>query len=128
MSESTTRGVLVHAVSHYEVERSAPQQGDYFFSYRVRIENLGSETVQLLSRLWIITDDSGSEQRVEGPGVVGETPTLGPGEAFEYQSFCPLRSPFGTMQGHYVMTVVETGERFEARIPPFSLAAPHAVN
>lgn len=128
MSESTTRGVLVHAVSRYEIERSAPQQGDYFFSYRVRIENLGAETVQLLSRLWIITDDSGSEQRVEGPGVVGETPTLRPGEAFEYQSFCPLRSPFGTMQGHYVMIVVETGERFEALISPFSLSAPHAVN
>jgi ApaG protein len=120
--------VLVKAVSRYELERSAPQQGDYFFSYRVRIENRGAETVQLLSRLWIITDDSGSEQRVEGPGVVGETPTLRPGEAFEYQSFCPLRSPFGTMQGHYVMMVVETGERFEARISPFSLAAPHAVN
>jgi ApaG protein len=128
MSESTTRGVLIHAVSRYELERSAPQQGDYFFSYRVRIENLGADTVQLLSRLWIITDDSGSEQRVEGPGVVGETPTLRPGEAFEYQSFCPLRSSFGTMQGHYVMMVVETGERFEARIAPFSLAAPHAVN
>jgi ApaG protein len=128
MSESTTRGVLIHAVSRYELERSAPQQGDYFFSYRVRIENLGADTVQLLSRLWIITDDSGSEQRVEGPGVVGETPTLRPGEAFEYQSFCPLRSSFGTMQGHYVMMVVATGERFEASIAPFSLAAPHAVN
>ena len=128
MSETTTRGVRIRAVSRYDLERCAPQQGEYFFSYRVQITNLGTENVHLLSRLWIITDDAGSEQRVEGPGVVGETPTLAPGEAFEYQSFCPLRGPYGTMQGHYVMLVVETGERFEAHIEPFALAAPHAVN
>jgi ApaG protein len=128
MSEATTRGVRISAESRYEAERSAPRQGEYFFSYRVRIENLGAAPVQLLSRLWIITDDAGEEQRVEGPGVVGETPTLAPGEGFEYQSFCPLRGAFGTMQGHYVMMVVETGERFEASIAPFALAAPHAVN
>jgi ApaG protein len=123
-----TRGIRVTAQSHYEAERSAPQHGDYFFSYRVRIENYGDDTVQLLSRLWIITDDAGTEQRVEGPGVVGETPTLRPGEAFEYTSFCPLRSPFGTMQGHYVMVSLATGERFEARIAPFSLEVPNTVN
>lgn len=128
MSDTQTRGVRIVVRSHYEEERSAPLQGEYFFSYRVRIENQGETTVQLLSRLWIITDDAGSEQRVEGPGVVGETPILAPGEAFEYTSFCPLRTPFGSMEGHYVMALVETGERFTARIAPFSLAAPNAVN
>ncbi len=128
MSDRAAHGIRVIARGHYEAERSAPQHGEYFFSYRVRIENHGEDTVQLLSRLWIITDDAGTEQRVEGPGVVGETPTLRPGEAFEYTSFCPLRSPFGTMEGHYVMVALATGEHFEARIAPFSLEVPHTVN
>ena len=127
-SEALTRGIRVVAHSRYEADRSAPPQGQYLFSYRVRIENRGEETVQLMSRLWIITDDAGREQRVEGPGVVGETPVLRPGEAFEYASVCPLSTPVGAMEGAYVMVVTATGERFEARIAPFSLEAPHAVN
>ncbi|MFN7942249.1 MAG: Co2+/Mg2+ efflux protein ApaG [Thermoanaerobaculia bacterium] len=128
MNETTTRGIRIVARATYEPLRSAPEHGDYFFSYRVRIENLGSETAQLLSRLWIITDDRGKVTRVEGPGVVGETPVLAPGEAFEYTSFCPLPTPVGVMQGHYVMELVASGARFEAAIAPFTLAVPGAVN
>jgi ApaG protein len=128
MSQALTRGILVSARSRYEEERSSPDQDEYLFSYCVRIENLGEETMQLVSRLWIITNDAGHTQRVEGPGVVGETPVLAPGEAFEYTSFCPLTTPVGAMEGHYVMLRVATGERFEARIAPFGLEVPHAVN
>ena len=128
MSETTTRGIRVAARSTYEPAQSSPAQGRWFFSYRIRIENIGDRTAQLLSRLWIITDDHGHVNRVEGPGVIGETPTLEPGESFEYQSFCPLPTPSGTMEGHYVMEIASTGERFEARIAPFPLAAPGAVN
>jgi ApaG protein len=94
----------------------------------VRISNEGDAIVQLLSRLWIITDDFGEVRRVEGPGVVGETPVLTPGESFEYTSFCPLETAFGTMEGHYLMELIDSRERFEARIEPFSLAAPGEVN
>jgi ApaG protein len=128
LNETTTRGIRIAARATYEPLRSAPEHSDYFFSYRVRIENVGSETAQLLSRLWIITDDRGKVTRVEGPGVVGETPVLAPGEAFEYTSFCPLPTPVGVMQGHYVMELVATGARFEAAIAPFTLAVPGAVN
>lgn len=128
MSDTTTRGIRVVARSTYEPAQSSPAQGHWFFSYRIRIENGGDETAQLLSRLWIITDDRGRAKRVEGPGVIGETPVLAPGESFEYQSFCPLPTASGSMEGHYVMEVVATGERFEARIGSFPLAAPGAVN
>ena len=37
-------------------ERSRPKQNYYFFAYRVTISNLGSQTAQLVSRKWIITD------------------------------------------------------------------------
>jgi len=128
VSDTTTRGVRIEVESRYEPEHSAPERKHWFFSYGVRISNVGGEAVQLLSRLWIVTDERGHTTRVEGPGVVGETPVLEPGESFDYRSFCPLETAFGTMEGHYVMRVLESEERFEARIEPFALAVPGAVN
>jgi ApaG protein len=127
MSDTTTRGIRVHTQPVYVPERSAPTQGSYFFAYRIRIANDGRETVQLLRRHWIITDGNGHVEEVEGPGVVGETPVLAPGAAFEYTSFCPLPTPFGTMEGSYTMRSA-TGAEFEVTIGPFSLIAPQAVN
>ena len=127
MSDTTTQGIRVQVESLYDEDRSAPQENYYFFAYRVRISNVGSETAQLLSREWIITDATGYQQRVQGPGVVGEQPVLAPGEAFEYTSFCPLSTPVGSMHGTYGM-VREGGEAFDAVIAPFSLAVPHSVN
>lgn len=126
-SEATTRGVKVRATSTYLPERSEPSQRRWFFSYRVRISNTGDEPVQLLNRHWVITDADGHVEEVRGPGVVGEQPTLGAGEIFEYTSFCPLSTPFGTMEGSYEM-VTEGGERFLAAIAPFTLSEPMAVH
>ena len=127
MSDTTTRGVRVEVRTAYVPERSSPAESQYFFAYRIRISNLGDETVQLLSRHWIISDGEGNTEHVRGPGVVGEQPVLEPGEAFEYTSFCPLRTPLGSMQGTYQM-VTAGGSAFEAEIAPFSLAVPTAIN
>ena len=127
MSDTTTRGVRVNVRSAYVPERSAPQRSHYFFAYFVRITNLGKETVQLVTREWVITDAEGNVERVHGPGVVGEQPVLEPGESFEYSSFCPLPTPIGSMQGAYQM-VSASGESFHAVIAPFSLAVPTAIN
>ena len=127
MSDTTTRGIRVQVETFYDEERSSPQENYYFFSYHVRISNVGRETAQLVSREWYITDGNGDTQRVQGPGVVGEKPVLAPGEEFEYTSFCPLTTPVGAMQGSYRM-VLQNGESFEAEIAPFSLSVPHAVN
>jgi len=127
MSDTTTRGIRVQVQSFYDAERSSPEESYYFFVYQVRISNLGTETAQLISRDWIITDGNGETQRVKGPGVVGEQPVLAPGEAFEYTSYCPLPTPVGAMHGSYRM-VLASGEAFEAEIAPFSLAVPNAVN
>ena len=83
--------------------------------------------MQLLSRHWVISDGAGNMEHVRGPGVVGEQPVLGPGESFEYTSFCPLPTPIGSMHGTYQM-VTAGGSAFEAEIAPFSLAVPTAVN
>jgi ApaG protein len=127
MSDTVTRGIRVQVASFYDAERSSPQEGYYFFAYRVRITNVDSDTVQLVSREWFITDANGEVQRVLGPGVVGEQPILARGESFDYTSFCPLPTAVGSMHGSYRM-VYATGESFDATIAPFSLAIPHAVN
>lgn len=127
MSDTTTDGIRVEVKSIYIPERSSPEQEQYFFSYHVRISNVGSETAKLISREWIITDSDGHVERVQGPGVVGEQPVLEPGESFEYTSFCPLGTAVGTMHGTYRM-VSAGGKKFDAVIAPFTLAAPNALH
>jgi len=127
VSVTVTRGIRIEAESVFVPERSDPEGDYYFFAYRVRITNEGSETAQLLSREWVITDSDANVERVTGPGVVGEQPLLAPGDAFEYSSFCPLRTNVGSMHGSYTMRT-DGGETFAARIDPFTLAVPGVVN
>jgi len=127
MSDTTTRGIRIQVESIYVEERSDPQESYFFFAYHVVISNVGSETAQLMSREWIITDSDGNVERVEGDGVVGEQPLLAPGQVFEYTSFCPLRTSMGSMQGSYLMRPAG-GESFRAEIAPFTLAVPGVVN
>jgi ApaG protein len=123
----TTEGVRIDVTSWYAPERSSPVRNLWFFVYSIRIENTGRAPVTLRRRHWIITNAEGEVQEVEGEGVVGEQPTLTPGEVFEYTSACTLSTPFGTMRGTYRMER-ENLENFEATIPMFRLAQPHAVN
>ncbi len=127
MSEAITKGVAVTVQSFYVAERSDPRRDYYFFAYRVRIANVGDETVQLMSRHWIITDGEDQVEEVKGPGVIGEQPVLEPDQSFEYTSACPLKTPVGTMQGTYQM-VRSGGEGFDAEIAPFTLAVPNVLN
>jgi ApaG protein len=127
MSEAITNGVKVHVTSRFLEERSNPQANKFIFSYTVTITNTEAVPVQLVSRKWIIKDADGDIETVEGPGVVGEKPVLQPGQSFEYTSFCPLGTPFGTMEGHYNMVSAD-GSRFQARIAPFGLATPGPLN
>lgn len=127
MSDATTRGIRVQVESEYLAERSDPRSSTYYFAYHVRISNVGSDTAQLVSRHWIITDENGHVEQVKGPGVVGEFPVLEPGDSFEYTSFCPLTTAFGSMHGSYTMRT-RSGGTFEAEIAPFTLAMPGVVN
>ena len=127
MSDTTTRGIRVQVTSSYLPERSSPRDCQYLFAYHIRISNVGSETAQLVSREWVITTADGEVERVKGPGVVGEQPVLTPGSSFEYTSYCPLKTAVGSMQGSYQMMTAD-GEKFEAQIAPFTLAAPHALH
>ena len=126
-SQAETRGVHVAVTSQYEAGRSDPSAERWFFTYTIRIANRGDETVRLLSRHWVITDANGKVEEVRGPGVVGQQPTLSPGEEFEYTSACPLGTSFGTMHGTYQMAT-SAGDHFDVEIAPFALATPYAIN
>lgn len=121
--EEKTRDILVRVHPAYLPEESEPEDGRWFWSYTVEIENHGAETVQLVSRHWEITDSLNRTQQVSGSGVVGEQPTLKPREAFRYTSGCPLQTSSGSMRGRYQM-MTRAGEPFEVTIPEFSLDLP----
>lgn len=124
--EARTRDVLVRVAPAYMAEQSRPEEGQWLWSYVVEIENHGTQTVTLMSRHWIITDALNRVEEVQGPGVVGEQPVLGPREAFRYNSGCPLTTPSGSMRGTYQM-VTAAGEAFDVEIPAFSLHLPGAL-
>ena len=109
-------------------EQSDPDNGQWLFAYHITIRNTGEQTVQLLSRHWVITNGEGRVEEVRGPGVVGYQPILKPGEEFEYTSGCPLTTPVGTMHGQFNMVLPDSGEKFDAKIEPFRLAVPQALN
>jgi ApaG protein len=120
MYRETTQGIQIDVEPRFLPEQSKPEQGYFFFSYRVRITNTGEAPAQLLNRHWIITDGKGEVHEVEGPGVIGEQPKLAPGESYEYSSFCPLSTATGNMRGHYEMTD-ESGNRYRVKVPLFFL-------
>ena len=125
MYNSTTSNVSVSVEPKYLDHESAPDKNIYVWSYTVRIENMGEETVQLRARHWKITDAFGRLQEVHGPGVVGEQPVLKPGESFEYTSGTPLATSSGIMSGTYSMQT-PGGRLFDVDIPAFSLDTPQA--
>ena len=127
VSEAVTRDIRVEVLSQYSAENSQPQQDVWVFQYTVRITNQGTDTVQLLSRHWIITDAVDHVEEVRGPGVVGAQPVLAPGESFKYSSWCPLKTPTGMMRGTYQM-VSAGGKQFDIEIAPFALKAKYTVH
>ena len=124
MYERSTRNIRVAVEPAFLDDQSDPDEQRYLWSYTVTIENRGTETVQLLSRYWHITDGRGQVKEVRGPGVVGAQPVIGPGQKFQYTSGCPLPTASGFMSGKYQMRL-SSGEAFEAEIPAFLLESPH---
>ena len=120
MYRAVTRNIEVTVKPRFLADRSSPENGYFFWAYTIAITNSGSETVQLRTRHWRITDALGRLQEVKGAGVVGEEPVLKPGQSFEYTSGVPLPTPSGFMTGTYGMQT-ETGGGFDVEIPTFSL-------
>lgn len=123
MFEATTENIKVEVHPTYFEEESDPRKPIYCFRYRVRITNESSFSVQLMHRHWVIVDGTGQTEEVKGPGVIGQQPVIAPGSIFEYESFCPLSTPTGSMHGSYQM-VKQGGDQLEIQIPKFILVEP----
>ncbi len=119
--------ISIRVETSYIEAQSAPANNIFAFSYTISIHNSGKTAAKLLNRHWVITDAEGKVQEVRGEGVVGEQPHLQPGEAFRYSSGTLLATPVGSMQGEYEM-VDDSGQRFVATIPAFSLAKPNSLH
>ncbi len=121
-STATTHDIRVEVAARYRETQRTPEPV-WLFQYDIEITNESADVVKLVSRHWIIEHGSDHVEEVRGSGVVGTQPWLGPGERFEYSSWCPLKAPVGLMRGSYLMEKVD-GERFRVEVAPFTLSRP----
>ena len=124
MYSKTTNGVTVTVKPYFLDDQSSPQENHYVWAYQVNIKNSSNNTMKLNHRNWLIIDANGKIINVQGEGVVGEFPTLEPGESFEYTSGTPLKTTNGIMQGFYLMSQ-NKGDQLKIDIPVFSLDSPY---
>lgn len=126
-SNTLTHGVRILVRPKFNEGSSKAEGSLYVYSYHITIVNEGLETIQLLSRHWVIKDGFNKVNHVVGDGVVGQKPVLRPGEKFQYSSFCPLNTPTGSMKGSFQMKT-DKGETFDAFIDEFQLKDIDLVN
>ena len=124
MYSKTTNGVTVTVTPYFLDDQSSPQESHFVWAYQVNIKNSGNSSIKLNRRNWLIIDANGKVINVQGEGVVGEFPTIEPGESFEYTSGTPLKTNNGIMQGFYLVSQ-DNGEKLKIDIPAFSLDSPY---
>jgi len=128
MVTEITEGISISVETFYQPDYSNPLAGEFMFAYRILIENGNSFPIRLLRRHWYIVDSNGGKREVEGEGVVGVQPILGPGETYQYVSGSNLRTEIGKMFGTYAMENQNNKKLFEVRIPEFQMVVPFKMN
>lgn len=126
-ANTSTTSLKISVETHYLADQSEPESERYVFAYTITIQNTGVVPARLLDRHWIITDANGKVQQVRGDGVVGEQPTIQPGQRHRYSSGAVIETPVGTMEGSYGMCS-DDGAQFRADIPCFRLAVPGVLH
>ncbi|MFT5778786.1 MAG: ApaG protein [Crocinitomicaceae bacterium] len=128
MDTLITSGIQISVKANFRRDLSEVIESQYFFNYRIEIQNTNSYDVQLLSRDWYIFDSLNQARYVNGPGVIGEQPILRSGETYNYTSGCDLQSEIGMMKGFYTLKNLVDGELFEVFVPTFKLEYPPKLN
>lgn len=128
MIQQVTSGIKISVETSFEGTFYKNYKIHFAFGYRITIENMSKDSVQLNSRFWRIKDALNKTEIVQGEGVIGKTPILKPGESHSYSSGCLLTSPFGAMRGYYNMVNFTSTKKFKVSIPSFKLSAPFALN
>jgi ApaG protein len=128
MKVAETYDIRISVETEYIALQSDPANGEYFFAYRIKIQNNSTHTVQLLRRNWFIADATHEIREIEGEGVIGLQPILAPGESHAYRSGCILKSEIGAMWGFYTFERNFSESLIEVKIPRFELVAPWLNN
>lgn len=128
MVSQITSGVKVRVTHCFLNKCSSPKDRQFLFAYAISITNNNNFSIQLLTRHWTICDSLYPKQYVNGEGVVGEKPILLPGETYNYQSYCDLKSSMGWMDGSYIFRKELSDELIEVTIPKFELVVPNRLN
>jgi ApaG protein len=128
METAITNDIRVTVEVIYQPSYSKPMKNEFVFAYRITIENIGNQVVQLMRRHWFIWDSNAVQREVEGDGVVGDQPVLNPGQSYQYVSGCPLVTEMGTMEGFYTMKYIENAKEFDVQVPRFQMIAPFKNN
>jgi len=128
MITAVTNGIKVSVVTNFIENHSNPDLGYFLFSYKIRIENTSEYAVQVLRRHWNIFDACYEKRVVDGEGVVGKQPVLAPGEVYEYESACDLRTEIGSMDGYYTVKRKVDNKQYDVEIPRFALIRPTRLN
>ena len=128
MVQQVTEGVKIMVETYYQPAQSNPVNSQYLFAYRITIENLTIYPVKLVSRHWHIIDSNGTHREVEGEGVVGMQPVIGPGDTYQYTSAANLQSDMGKMYGSYLMENLFNKKKLRIAIPEFQLITPAKMN
>ncbi len=128
MFTEVTAGIKVTVETFFQPTHSYPQQHHYVFAYRITIINNSDETIKLKRRHWYIVDSDNGRREVEGEGVVGEQPTIPPGEQYKYVSGCNLNTEIGKMYGTYLMERSGDQRLFYVKIPEFKMVVPCKLN
>lgn len=127
MIEKNNNQILIKVTPNFIEKNSIVEFNKYVFSYEVEIKNDSSQAIQLISRHWIIENSKAEIFEVKGDGVIGEQPTINPGEAYSYSSFTEISTPSGFMWGSYKM-LTEGDISFDVDIPKFELNMPRTLH
>ena len=107
----------------YQPNVQTPPDRPHCFVYFISIHNDTEIPVTIHGRKWVVTNNRGEVTAVEGDGVVGEHPTIDPGEKFSYNSFHLLDTNQAVAEGSYI-GVDANGRKVLTRIPKFEMTVP----
>lgn len=124
---TTSENILIKAESSFIESQSNPEKNHYVFSYTITIINQSHESIQLMSRHWLIKDSNYRIEEVVGEGVIGEQPILKPNQGFQYSSGAMLQTDVGTMEGFYHFKLTDDSV-IKTPIPLFVLSVPRKIH
>ncbi|XOJ89356.1 Co2+/Mg2+ efflux protein ApaG [Methylophilaceae bacterium Uisw_097] len=127
MKDKNNNHILVNVTPNFIEKNSMIEFNKFVFAYEVEIKNDSLQPIQLISRHWIIENSKFEKFEVKGEGVIGEQPTIPPGEVYSYSSFTEISTPSGFMWGSYQM-LTESEISFDVEIPKFELNMPRTLH